>query len=107
MPSVPRRAGCGVGIMTGPAPVDEEVCPVMNAASSDTRNEMVPVRSSGHLDRLIACIRGTMSKNAAGPVSVVPVRTGLGPTALTVMPASASSVARPRVSPMTAILLAM
>lgn len=65
---------------------------------------MAPTRSSGKPIRLMVCWLATCCMRSSGAKLIPGVRVAVGATALTVIPDGASSVANPRVRPMTAIL---
>ena len=78
-------------------------CPVIQRASRARKRTAaamssgVPRRPSGARPSSFACMRGSARKCSASGVSIVP-----GPTALTVMPCAASSIAMHFVSSATA-----
>ena len=88
-------------------PSTMSVWPVMNAESSDARNETRPTRSSGSCVRLITCMFAVIENTASAvEASMVAVRVRPGAMTLTVMLSAPSSVASARVSPITPPLLA-
>src|SRR5258705_5923193 len=112
-PTHQRSAG-GRHPRTSP-PFTCSVCPVMKAASSLVRNEMVPTRSDGTCPRGIACRAAAAANDFSisvspgrGPRAIAPgVRVSAGAMAFTVMPCGPSSVASARVNPIMPPLLAM